>query len=70
MSAVLRDCQAGRRRESGVVGQDEVQGDVLRAIECTRIKGGKPFATREPWFVELLAAIGQPLAAAVALAGH
>jgi pyrophosphate--fructose-6-phosphate 1-phosphotransferase len=58
------------RRESGVVGQDEAQGDALRAIEFNRIKGGKPFETREPWFVELLASIGQPLAATVAPAGH
>ena len=29
--------------ESGVIGQDEDKGDELRAIEFSRIKGGKPF---------------------------
>lgn len=67
---VEHSVECALRRESGVVGQDEAQGDVLRAIEFTRIKGGKPFATREAWFVELLASIGQPLAATAAPAGH
>ncbi len=57
------------RRESGVVGQDEAQGDVLRAIEFTRIKGGKPFDVTVTWFGELMKTIGQPLTATVA-AGH
>jgi pyrophosphate--fructose-6-phosphate 1-phosphotransferase len=48
------------RRESGVIGHDEGRGGVLRAIEFERIKGGKPFDTRTPWYVELLGAIGQP----------
>jgi pyrophosphate--fructose-6-phosphate 1-phosphotransferase len=43
------------RRESGVVGQDEERGDVLRAIEFTRIKGGKAFDVKAPWFAQLLA---------------
>ncbi|HLP01852.1 MAG TPA: pyrophosphate--fructose-6-phosphate 1-phosphotransferase, partial [Opitutaceae bacterium] len=48
------------RREGGVIGHDEDKGNVLRAIEFPRIKGGKPFNIDTPWFVELLAAIGQP----------
>ena len=48
------------RRESGVIGHDEDQGGVLRAIEFPRIKGGKPFDTTAPWFGTLLAQIGQP----------
>jgi pyrophosphate--fructose-6-phosphate 1-phosphotransferase len=48
------------RRESGVMGHDEDQGNVLRAIEFPRIKGGKPFDIDTPWFGEMLAAIGQP----------
>jgi diphosphate-dependent phosphofructokinase len=44
---------------SGVVGEDEDQGNELRAIEFGRIKGGKPFDIDVPWFGELLAAIGQ-----------
>lgn len=45
---------------SGVVGEDEDQGDELRAIEFPRIAGGKPFEIDAPWFGELLADIGQP----------
>ncbi len=48
------------RREGGVIGHDEDKGNVLRAIEFPRIKGGKPFDIDTPWFGELLAAIGQP----------
>jgi len=50
---------AALRGESGVVGQDEAAGDVLRAIEFPRIKGGKAFDTDVAWFGDLLAAIGQ-----------
>jgi diphosphate-dependent phosphofructokinase len=57
------------RRESGVVGQDEERGDVLRAIEFPRIKGGKPFDVQTGWFTNLLAAIGQPFTAAIST-GH
>jgi diphosphate-dependent phosphofructokinase len=48
------------RRESGVIGHDEDRGNALRAIEFPRIKGGKPFDPSKAWFVDLLAAIGQP----------
>ncbi len=54
------------RGEPGVIGQDEEQGDVLRAIEFDRIKGGKPFDITEPWFADLLDGIGQPQPAASA----
>jgi len=47
------------RREGGVMGHDEEQGDVLRAIEFERIKGGKAFDLDIPWFGDLLGAIGQ-----------
>jgi len=36
------------RRESGVIGHDEDQGGRLRAIEFSRIKGGKPFDPETP----------------------
>jgi pyrophosphate--fructose-6-phosphate 1-phosphotransferase len=55
------------RRESGVIGHDEDQGGVLRAIEFPRIKGGKPFDIDTPWFVEMLAAIGQSKGGKVAV---
>ncbi|MDP3902662.1 MAG: pyrophosphate--fructose-6-phosphate 1-phosphotransferase [Methylococcaceae bacterium] len=47
------------RGESGLIGHDEERGDVLRAIEFPRIKGGKPFDVDVRWFEELLADIGQ-----------
>jgi len=56
------------RRESGVIGHDEDQGGILRAIEFPRIKGGKPFDIETPWFGELLAQIGQPKGAKVTVA--
>jgi pyrophosphate--fructose-6-phosphate 1-phosphotransferase len=48
------------RREGGVIGHDEDRGNILRAIEFPRIKGGKPFDIDAPWFGEMLAEIGQP----------
>ncbi|WP_019147852.1 pyrophosphate--fructose-6-phosphate 1-phosphotransferase [Timonella senegalensis] len=47
------------RGESGVIGHDEEQNDVLRAIEFPRIAGGKPFDVNQEWFDELLGGIGQ-----------
>ena len=58
------------RRESGVVGQDEDQGDALRAIEFTRIKGGKAFDISVSWFADVLQAIGQPASPAAPAKGH
>ncbi|MCD0459646.1 pyrophosphate--fructose-6-phosphate 1-phosphotransferase [Roseiconus lacunae] len=52
--------------DGGVIGEDEDQGDELRAIEFERIKGGKPFDIDTPWFGELLDAIGQPKGESVA----
>ena len=48
------------RGEPGVIGHDEERGDQLRAIEFSRIKGGKPFDISTPWFTALLDSIGQP----------
>lgn len=58
------------RRESGVIGQDEERGDALRAIEFSRIKGGKPFDTSVAWFRNVLSAIGQPVTGTVAAGAH
>ncbi|MGR8933776.1 MAG: pyrophosphate--fructose-6-phosphate 1-phosphotransferase [Gammaproteobacteria bacterium] len=55
------------RRESGVMGHDEDRGNVLRAIEFPRIKGGKPFDIDTPWFTQTLAEIGQIKGAKVAV---
>ena len=46
---------------TGVIGNDEENGDVLTAIAFPRIVGGKHFDVTVPWFGELLASIGQPL---------
>ncbi|QWF71425.1 pyrophosphate--fructose-6-phosphate 1-phosphotransferase [Methylomonas paludis] len=47
------------RRESGVIGHDEDQNNILRAIEFPRIKGGKPFNIDTAWFEQLLTEVGQ-----------
>ena len=62
------DCAVAR--QGGVIGHDEDQRNILRAIEFPRIAGGKPFNIGTPWFGELLAAIGQPKGRNVAQAGH
>jgi pyrophosphate--fructose-6-phosphate 1-phosphotransferase len=41
------------------MGHDEDQGNILRAIEFPRIKGGKPFNLELDWFNEMLDEIGQ-----------
>jgi pyrophosphate--fructose-6-phosphate 1-phosphotransferase len=51
--------ECGLRGEPGVIGHDEDREGQLRAIEFPRIKGGKPFDTATPWFVDMLKAIGQ-----------
>ena len=58
--------ECAMRRESGVIGHDEDRGGVLRAIEFSRIKGGKPFEIDLPWFGTLLGEIGQAKVAKVA----
>lgn len=45
------------RREGGVIGHDEDQNNVLRAIEFKRIRGGKPFDPNTAWYQEMLAEI-------------
>jgi pyrophosphate--fructose-6-phosphate 1-phosphotransferase len=45
---------------SGLVGQDENQGNVIRACEFSRVAGAKPFDTQQPWFEDLLTEIAQP----------
>ncbi len=51
--------QCALEGKSGVIGHDEDQNGVLRAIEFDRIKGGKPFDIDVPWFGHLLNEIGQ-----------
>jgi len=64
--ALIKRCtdlavDAALRGESGVVGQDEEAGDLLRVCEFPRIKGGKAFdPDAAPWFLDVLTDIGQP----------
>ena len=62
--ALIKKCAAKAvkcafARQGGVIGEDEDHGNVLRACEFERIKGGKPFNVKSPEFVALLKAIGQ-----------
>jgi pyrophosphate--fructose-6-phosphate 1-phosphotransferase len=50
----------GLSGRSGVIGHDEGHNGELRAIEFSRVKGGKAFDIAAPWFAEMLSAIGQP----------
>ncbi|MCH9698288.1 MAG: pyrophosphate--fructose-6-phosphate 1-phosphotransferase [Gammaproteobacteria bacterium] len=56
------------RGDSGVIGHDEEQNNVLRAIEFPRIKGGKPFDIDVDWFEILLSSIAQHKGNKVAVA--
>jgi pyrophosphate--fructose-6-phosphate 1-phosphotransferase len=60
-SCAVKAVQCAFAGKGGVVGEDEEQGNKLRAIEFERIKGGKPFNTKTEWFVQLLKDIGQPM---------
>lgn len=61
---------------SGVIGHDDGYDGVtehvglLRAIEFSRIKGGKPFDIGTEWFGDLLADIGQPAPKPAATHAH
>lgn len=44
---------------SGVIGEDDDHDGKLRAVEFSRIAGGKPFDIDTAWFGELLEGIGQ-----------
>ncbi len=57
--------ECAMRREGGVIGHDEDNQNILRAIEFSRIAGGKPFNTELEWFNDLLLEIGQPKGAMV-----
>jgi len=59
-SCVDMAVECAMKREGGVIGHDEDQDNVLRAIEFDRIKGGKPFDIDTEWFEDLLDEIGQP----------
>jgi diphosphate-dependent phosphofructokinase len=63
--ALIKRCtdkavEAALARTSGVIGEDEERDGELRAIEFSRIAGGKPLDTDSLWFTDLLDSIGQP----------
>ena len=51
--------QAALNGESGVIGMDEDDNDKLRLINFSRIRGGKSFDVKLPWFQQMLTEIGQ-----------
>lgn len=62
--ALIRRCadhavECALSGRSGLVGEDEQRGGLLRAIEFPRIKGGKPFDVSHPWFQTMLGRLGQ-----------
>ncbi|AGA64915.1 Pyrophosphate--fructose 6-phosphate 1-phosphotransferase, alpha subunit [Liberibacter crescens BT-1] len=46
-------------RISGVIGEDETQGNVLKVIDFKNIRGGKAFNVSIPWFSDVLKHTGQ-----------
>lgn len=62
---LIQDCAVVAVRSaldgiSGLVGQDQDQGNVIRACEFQRVAGGKPFDTEQVWFEQLLTQLNQP----------
>ena len=51
--------QCAINSQSGVVGLDQGDNDILSIISFDRIKGGKPFDINNSWFQEMLHDIGQ-----------
>lgn len=51
--------ESALNKVSGVTGHDEDQGGKLRTIEFPRIKGGKAFDLKTPWFHEIMDYMGQ-----------
>lgn len=51
--------RAALNGESGVIGMDEDDNDKLSVINFSRIKGGKSFDIKQPWFQQMLSEIGQ-----------
>jgi pyrophosphate--fructose-6-phosphate 1-phosphotransferase len=55
---------------SGLIGHDEAHDGLLRAIEFSRVKGGKPFNIDLPWFTKLLEDIHQPKGKPITVESH
>ncbi len=65
-SCVDKAVEAAFDGESGVIGHDQDNNSILRAIEFERIKGGKPFNPNHEWFRTLLDELGQKPGAVIA----
>ncbi|NLE97912.1 MAG: pyrophosphate--fructose-6-phosphate 1-phosphotransferase [Propionibacterium sp.] len=66
--ALIKECtdlavDCALRGESGVIGHDEENGDVLSAIAFDRIAGGKVFDITQGWYTDMLTGIGQAIPA-------
>ena len=46
-------------KNSGVIGLDEDNNNILKCIKFEKIKGGKPFDVNTDWFIRILKDIGQ-----------
>ncbi len=64
--SAAKAAEAALAGESGVAALDDDAGGEMSIVPFPRIKGGKPFDIDQPWFGELLSAIGQPKAAKAA----
>jgi len=47
------------KRQGGVIGHDEEDKNILKAIDFKRIAGGKPFDSNVSWYRDMLKEIGQ-----------
>lgn len=45
------------KKQSGLIGHDEDQQNILRCIEFNRVKGGKKFDVKSDWFKNMMAKI-------------
>ena len=59
---VVHAVECATRDKSGLIGEDEAHNRELRAIEHTRIKGGKSFDLSTGWFQDILVQTGQKTA--------
>ncbi|MGY5764931.1 pyrophosphate--fructose-6-phosphate 1-phosphotransferase [Brachybacterium sp. DNPG3] len=51
---------------SGLIGHDEEQGNILRAVEFSRVAGHKAFDITQPWFEKVMERTGQEIVPAAA----
>ena len=42
------------QKRNGVIGWDEDNNNKLNCINFNRIKGGKPFDTKQSWYIKMM----------------